>query len=172
MNVAIRLALVLLLVSVAALAVAADPEPQTPTNAPSSTERAVAPGLDINQAEIEAGVVTEPVDAAKAFDGSEAVSPMMTEITAAMDLNRVAVDELAARAASTPDQAANVAIQHEIAVLKQQAELDVLGIQARYARTAGNEELANQLDAAIAAIISPPAPDAPTETRTAPGNQY
>ena len=45
---------------------------------------------------------------------------------------------LAARAAATPDHAANTAIQVEIAAAKQQLELDILAIQARHARASGN----------------------------------
>jgi hypothetical protein len=55
--------------------------------------------------------------------------------------------------------------------LKQQAELDILAIQARYARAAGKEDLAQQIEADIAAIISPPTPAGPTEVRPAPDTQ-
>ncbi len=172
MNVVTRLALVLLIASVATFAVAADPEPQAPTTPPASAERSNVPALNINQAEMEAGVVPEMVDPAKATDGSDGPSPMMTEIQAAMDMSKVEISELAERAAGTTDHAAAQAIQQEIVAKKQQTELDILAIQARYARADDNDELAQQIDAAIAAIISPPTPIAPTETRPAPGTQY
>jgi len=172
MNAIARLALVILITLLASLAVAADPEPQAPANPPTNGEQQAVPNLDINQAELEAGVALDPVDPVELPGGELPASPMMLEIKSTLDANRTAVAELAARAAATPAHDANLAIQREIAVLKQQAELDVLAIQVRYARADGNEELADQIEAAIAAIISPPAPTAPTEARPTPAGLH
>ena len=165
-----RLALVALMILIVGLAVAADPEPQAPAEPPTRGEQAtVTPALDINRAEIEAGVVNDAVEAAKAA-GAE-LSPMMAEIQATMQASRAEVADLAARAVAAPDAETRQALQGQITQLKRQAELDVLAIQARHARTAGNEELASQIEAAIASIESPAAPTAPAEPRPAPVRQ-
>ncbi len=150
MNVIARFILVLIISSVAMSVVAADPEPQLPTTPP-------APAAEVNQD--------------KALEAQDLKLPMMNEIQVVMDVSRGEISELALRAANTTDHMANQAIQQEIATIKQQTELDILGIQVRYARSAGNVELAERIEASIAAIISPPAPAAPAVPRPAPGSQ-
>lgn len=147
MKVITRLLLVLLIASVAVLAIAADPEPQAPITAPATGETQPAVGQE------------------------KPLSPMMSEIRATMEVGRGQIAELTSQAAATPDQVANQAIQNEIATVKQQVELDILGIQVRYARSNGDEDLALKIEASIAAITSPPAAVAPAEARPAPDNQ-
>ncbi len=160
MNVIARFILVLIISSVAMSVVAADPEPQMPTTPP-------APAAEVNKAE----VFSDPNDAAKALEAQDLKLPMMNEIRVVMDVSRGEVSELALRAANTTDSTANQAIQQEISAIKLQTELDILAIQVRYARSAGNVELAERIEASIAAIISPPAPTAPAVPRPAPGSQ-
>ena len=162
MNVLYRVIIALLITLVALPVVAADPEPQSPTTAPTTPS--------VNQATDKAGMASEELDAGKSLDNLAPDSAMMLEIKATMDLRRSEISELAERAAGSPDSQANFAIQQEISILKQQTELDILAIQARYARSEGNEELALQIEAAIEAITSPPAPTAPVEERPAPIN--
>ena len=166
-----RLLIALLIATFVSPVLAADPQPQSPAQPAGSPKAEAVPQLDINQAEREAGVVLETIDPAAVPMNEQPMSPMIAEINAALEISHAQVAELTTRAAETPDPSGNLAIQQQIAELKQQAELDILAIQARYARAAGNLELAQQIDEAIAAISSPPAPTAPTTPRPAPGSQ-
>ena len=154
-----RLTLVLIILVIAIPALAANPEPQLPKSTPENS--IPAPGVP---------VAKDTDNPAKVQDELGTTSPMMSEINVAMDITRGAIAELAASAAGTHDFAAQQAIQTQISTLKKQTELDILAIQARYARSAGNVELATQIDAAIEAITSPPAPVAPAEERPVPVN--
>ena len=171
MRLVIQFLLVILIMSVAVFALAADPEPQKPTDPPARNEGQVTPDVDINRAEIDAGVAPDAIDGLKSLPEQTQASPMITEIQAVLETNRLEIADLAAQGPAYPGHEADQALQKQIAQLKQQAELDILAIQARYARAAGNEDLAQQIDAAIAAIISPPAPAAPAEVRPAPDTQ-
>ena len=171
MRTTVNALLIILIVSAAALATAGDPQPQSPINPPTKADGAVAPDIDINQAEITAGVAPDAIDGAKAQPGEGTESPMITEIRATLDASRLEIAGLTAEAPAHRSHEADLALQTQITQLKQQAELDILAIQVRYARADGREELANQIEADIAAIISPP-PVAPTETRPAPNHQH
>ena len=152
-----------------ALAVA-DPEPQTPTDPPTAAERQAAAALDVNQAEIAAGVMPDDGEPATPPVADRSGSPMIMEIRAALEQSQAEVAELAARVA-TAAPAAREALQQQISTLKQQLELDILAIQVRHARAAGNEALAQEIEAAIATIQSPPPPEPPAVPRPAPGVQ-
>lgn len=172
MRIVIKSLLVVLIVSVAALALAADPQPKKPSEPPARTDGQATPDLDINQAEITAGVVPDATDGVKSQPDQTAVSPMITEIFAIRDASRLEIADLTAQAPAHPDHAAELALQQQISQLKQQTELDILAIQVRYARSAGQEDLALQIEADIAAIISPPQPAPPAEARPAPNTQH
>ncbi len=172
MRTTVNAVLIILVVSAAALATAGDPQPQSPTNPPANPERSAAPDLDINQAEIDAGMAPDAGGGDKAQPGVATESPMITEIRATLDASRLEIVDLTAQAPAHRSDEADLALQTQIAQLKQQAELDILAIQVRYARADGREELASQIEADIAAIISPPPPVAPTETRPAPNHQH
>jgi len=171
MRVLIQPLLILLIISVAALTVAGDPQPQKNIDPPARTDAQTPPDLDINQAEIQAGVVPDLSDGLKSQSDAAAVSPMIAEIRATLEASRLAVADLAAQAPLNRDHAADVALQKQVSQLKQQAELDILAIQLRYARADGKEELALKIEAGIEAIISPPAPERPAEARPAPNHQ-
>ena len=149
---------------------AADPQVQNATEARPGQETP-SPVLDINKAELENGVILDRDAASKSLQTEPSLSPMMVEIKAALEANRNQVQELTTRAASAPDFRAQRALHQEAAQLKQQVELDILAIQARYAREGGNEELAQRIENAIEMILNPPTPEAPTETRPAPLNR-
>ena len=172
MRTTVNALLVILIVSAAALAVAGDPQPQAPTNPPANAERSAAPDLDINRAEINAGVAPDIIDGAKSLPAEAPGSPMITEIRATLDASRLEIANLVAQAPAHRSHEADLALQTQIAQLKQQAELDILAIQVRFARADGQEDLAQQIEADIALIVSPPVPVAPTETRPAPTNQH
>ena len=171
MRLVIQSLLVILIMSMATFTLAADPEPQKPTDPPVRDEGQITPAIDINQAEIEAGVAPDDAAVLKSQPGQTPTTPMIAEIRAVLETSRLEVADLAAQGPAYPGHEAEVALQKEISQLKQQAELDILAIQARYARADGKEDLAQQIEASIAAIISPPAPAAPTEVRPAPETQ-
>ncbi len=151
-------------------AMAADPQVQNATKV-DSEQPTPSPVLEINQAELEAGVALDESGADKALLPQPALSPMMIEIETALETNRNQVRALAERAAQAPDYEARLALNLEVSQLKQQLELDILAIQARYARQDGNEELALKIEDSIEKILNPPMPEAPTETRPAPQNR-
>lgn len=171
MRLVIQSLLVILIISMATFALAADPEPQKPADPSARDEGQITPAIDINQAEIEAGVAPDVADGLKSQPGQTATSPMIAEIRAVLETSRLEVADLTAQGPAHPGHEADLAMQKEISQLKQQAELDILAIQARYARADGKEDLAQQIEASIEAIISPPAPAAPTEVRPAPETQ-
>lgn len=158
------------LLALAGSAFAADPEVKEATR-PQDQSPIPTPNISINQAEIEAGTLPEAPDADKSGPTERPLSPMMVEIKAALDASKAQVAELSARASAAPDHDSQMAIHREVSQIKQQVELDILAIQARYAREKGDEALALQIEEAIDTILNPPAPTAPTEPRLAPLNR-
>lgn len=154
-----NLALVLLLVAGVAFA---DQPPTQP-------QAATIPDLPENAAELKAienGELTLP----EGVPAERPLSPMMLEIQGALAEQQRQVAALDARFAETTDETAVLAIQREIEQIKQDTELAILAIQARHARAAGDEDLAQSIDAAIAAIQNPPPPPAPTVERPVPAD--
>jgi hypothetical protein len=154
--------LVLLAVGVA---FANDQDPQPPTEPQAST----LPDIPENAAELKAienGEVALPESVPAAAE--RPLSPMMIEIRGVLAEQQRQVGTLDARFAETTSETAAMAIQQEIEQIKQDAELEILAIQARHARAAGDEDLAQSLDAAIATIQNPPPPPAPTIERPVP----
>lgn len=137
---------------VAAVVVAADPEPSTPASPPVAAQQA------------------DPAIAPAATPPPLPIPPMIAEIEAVLTRSRSEVADLAERFA-TADPSSRDAISLQVAQLKQQAELDILAIQARHARLAGNEALALEIEAAIAIIVTPPPPPPPAIARPAPGEE-
>jgi hypothetical protein len=162
---------VFLLLGISSLIQAENPEPQAPVNAPRPGEVRPLPELSINQDEISSGVMPELVGKNSLNEAEGNTSPMMEEIATVMTASRTAVAAMGSELQAIVDPATRLATQREIAQLKQQAELDILAIQARYAREGGNEELALQIETAITEILSPPAPVTPAAERPAPAGQ-
>lgn len=96
------------------------------------------------------------------------VSPLMTELLAAQSASQAAVAELSRSLAETTDQAGILAIQHEIARLKDAARLETFRIQLRYARAEGRIEAVDQLERLLEQLTTPRA--AGTPTRPAPAD--
>ncbi len=94
-------------------------------------------------------------------------SPMMREIQAAWDAQAFAVEALEARAATCADPVAGLALQRQIEDLRAQVEVQILTIQARYARQEGRLEVAAEIEAAVAEMTSPRPRGIPVE-RTLP----
>ncbi len=80
------------------------------------------------------------------------LTPMMTDITAAMQAEQAQVAALVAQLATAPDDAAALELHRAIEQAKMDGQLQVLGIQARYARAEGRVDDATKLEAALAAM--------------------
>jgi len=162
-----RVVPVLALLALLATAAFAD-EPVQPRE-PGSPPPA-APDIEVNRAELADPPVVEQVPEGAVSDKGAAprpVTPLTAAIEAALAAEQTRVVELEARLAQAPDEAAAAAIVREIELAKQAGELEVMRIQADFARRAGREEQAREIEAAIAAILAPPPPAEPQE-RPAP----
>lgn len=82
-------------------------------------------------------------------------SPMMREINAAWDAQAVAVEALQRQAAASVDPVAALALQRQIEDLRAQVEVQILTIQARYARQEGRLDVAAEIEAAVAEMTAP-----------------
>jgi len=139
----------------------------------------VLPDLPENAAEIEAlknGITNAPVptDTATPADADQPVgfeSPQARELKALIASETAALAELQTRLDGAGADDAALAVQREIEQVKQQTEIDLLRLQARFAREAGQADRAAAIDAAIGELTAPrpvgvpqdrPAPD---ETR-------
>jgi hypothetical protein len=134
---------------------------------PTQPAAAALPNLPENAAEqkaLEAGELVLP----ESLPAERPLSPMMLEIQGALAEQQRQVAALDARFVEATDEAAALAIQRQIEQVKQDTELAILAIQARHARAAGDENLAQSIEAAIAAIQNPPPPPAPTVERPVP----
>ncbi len=89
------------------------------------------------------------------------LSPMMTEITAALSTMRLDVAALKLRydAAVTNEEA--MALARQIAEVKRQNRVEMMRIQLRYARAEGRDETAAKLKEAITRMTTPPATGVP-----------
>ena len=76
-------------------------------------------------------------------------SPLAIAIDEAVAAERTTVAELQIRFENELDPQAAVRIQREIAHTKQQTEITVLRIQARFAREAGRTEAAEKIEASV-----------------------
>jgi hypothetical protein len=165
--------LMLLLAALFASAFAVSDDPQRPSDPPATPAAAVGPDIPENAAEREAAargeLQLEPLTGAPARPVPS--SPMMIEIQARLEETNAAVADLAGQIAHAASEEIARDLQLRIEQLKRDSELAVLDIQLRYAREAGQEELAAQIEETIDRIVNPPAPAAPAEPRPAPDNQ-
>ncbi len=95
------------------------------------------------------------------------ISPMMTEIYAAVETMKLEIADLKLQydAAVSNEQA--MEIMQEIARVKKENRVEMMRIQLRYARLAGNEKQIAELEAVIAKMTSPPVKGTPI-SREAP----
>ena len=89
------------------------------------------------------------------------LSPMMVEIESAMEATRLEVADLKLQyeAAVSDEQA--MEIMREVARVKRESRVELIHIQLRHARLAGNEELVTQLEEVIARMTAPPVKGTP-----------
>lgn len=83
------------------------------------------------------------------------LSPMMQEIKAAMDSHTAAVAAMQEQLNSTLDEESALQILRTISQRQQDTEIQVLRIQERYARQAGDTETAEKIDQAVEKILNP-----------------
>ncbi len=86
---------------------------------------------------------------------ADRMSPMVTELFAAMDGQRTRVRALRAELAGTRDSRRALELQRSIALAKRDLELQLLRIQAGHARREGRLQVAAGLEAAITALTAP-----------------
>lgn len=77
------------------------------------------------------------------------------EMRAVLDQEVRLMEELEAEFRSATDDAAALDVQRRIAELRQKTEIDLLGCQARYARSLGRVELAEEIEKDIAELRDP-----------------
>lgn len=96
-----------------------------------------------------------------------AATPLLADLFDVLDRQDAAVAALQTELARTADPMAALALQRRIEKAKQDAEVEVLRVQAVHARREGKAALAARLDAAIAEMTLPRAQQEPRE-RPAP----
>lgn len=89
------------------------------------------------------------------------LSPMMMEIEAAMEATKLEIADLKLqyKAAVSDEQA--MEIMREVARVKREGRVELMRIQLRHARLAGNDELVLQLEEVIARMTAPPVKGTP-----------
>lgn len=153
----------------------ASPNGPTTAAAVAATEPASPiPNLPENQAEIEAlangQLVLEPAPAVGTTLANPAsLSPEMLEIGRVVNAERARLAELEARLRDTADDTAALSLLREIEQVKQGTEVEILRIQAKFARSAGREAQAQEIEAAVTQILAPaPALAAPPASTVSP----
>jgi len=84
------------------------------------------------------------------------LSPMMEEIQALVESERGRLALLHEALAEAQNAATMMALHQEIAELHESTELDILGVQLRYARQRGDAELVQELEQGIAQLSAAP----------------
>jgi hypothetical protein len=118
------------------------------------------PDLPENQAEIEAltsgQLVLEPAPAVGTTPASTgSLSPEMLEIEQALTAERARLAELEARLRNKAEEVVVLSLLREIEQVKQDAEVEILRIQAKHARLAGREAQAQEIEATVMQILAP-----------------
>jgi hypothetical protein len=83
-------------------------------------------------------------------------SSLMTEITAALEAERTLLRRLEAEVRGAAGSEAGLALQRQIAQVKQSTEIELLRIQARHARREGHSALAEKIEAAVRELLMTP----------------
>lgn len=156
----------------AAAAPAADKvEPTGSGPAASPPPAAAMPAIPENAEELKAPQGAAPAPATVTRRPARKLTPMMAEILAYLEARDHAIalrqQQLAAPGAARPDAAAALAAAAEMQRMKQETELEVLAIQARWARREGRTADAQRIEETIEEILRPKVPVNP-EVRPAP----
>ena len=100
---------------------------------------------------VDAGQVTEAVAPALA----RPLSPLMIEINAVLEANRIEIEALTARYKAAADEREAVAAMQEVIRVKREADLEILRIQLRHARQEGRDDSVARLEEAIRLMTAP-----------------
>jgi hypothetical protein len=95
------------------------------------------------------------------------LTPMQAEIRQLLDSEKAAVEQLQSRLGQAVDATQALEIQKQVQDTKFKTQIDILHVQARYARAEGREAIALQIETAIREMIAPKAPGKPID-RPAP----
>ncbi len=160
-------ALIILSLLTATLAVAEDPQSAEPTASGQAGQNepvnARIPDLDVNRAELEANPEGLPVhpdlNASPEVRRDELMSRLVRVQQAADDR----LVQLKTRLESAHDSASSLVIIKEMEQVKVNSELDMLRVQAAYAREKGLEEVAVEIEASLAEMTTPRAKRQPVD---------
>lgn len=155
--------------ALAAAAFAADKAEPTASGPASTPPPAAAmPAIPENAEELKATQGTVPAPATVTRRPLRKLSPMMAEILAYLETRDQAMALKKQQAGATAAGPADaLAAATELQRMKQETELEVLAIQARWARKEGRTADAERIEATIEEILHPKVPSNP-ETRPAP----
>lgn len=95
------------------------------------------------------------------------MTPMLTEISAVAAASQDAVAALN-RSLQTTDPAARLTLQKEIARVKQEAHIEILTIQLRYAEAEGRSDTAASLRRSLEALTAPRVTGTPVRSAPQP----
>jgi hypothetical protein len=112
---------------------------------------------------LSAQVVVDGSAAAPAPVAPATRSPLMQDITAAWESHLVVVAALEQQLAGAASAADALALQHQIEAVRAQVEIQILTLQARYARQEGRLDDAAGIEAAIAELTTPRPRGTPVE---------
>ncbi len=96
----------------------------------------------------------------------DTISTRMTDIRSVLDKERHDVSELVVLLRQTEDHAERTVLQRRIAEVKKNAEVEMLRVQLRYARTANQIDTVTKLEASIRQILDPVVPSVATSAST------
>ncbi len=148
--------LLVLLASSLAWAVSPDDGPAVPTPGPDPENVA----LPDRPTELPGLLAADP----------ETLSPMLREIVELWKAQDVAMAALNAGLEKSVDHAAALALQRQVENLRTSTEIQILRIQARYARQEGRMDVAVQIEQDIAQLTAPRTRGVPVD-RPAPDSQ-
>jgi len=140
-------------------ALAADPEPVNPENSglagSGEPQGGSAQHLEINRAEIMENGGQLPVHPELQDLGTERVNPLMQQIQVVLASSDLKLAQLQTRLDSESSHRSALEIIKQMEQVKVQTELDILAVQASFARQNGREEVALEIEGAIEVMTAP-----------------
>jgi len=101
-------------------------------------------------------VEARPATSTAGEKSTRVLSPMMVEINAAIETARLEVAELKLRHEAAVDDKTAMEIMGEVIRVKRESRVEMMRIQLRYARLAGNDELIAELEEIVEKMTAPP----------------
>jgi len=138
---------------------AADPEPVSPENAGQAGEGEPGGGsaahLEINKAELMENGGQMPVHPELLELTNGQANPLMQQIRVVMASSDLQLDQLQTRLDSETNNRSALEIIKQMEQVKVQTELDILAMQAGFARQNGREEVALEIEGAMELMTAP-----------------